>query len=225
MYMPAPLKIQAGDRYGRLCAVEELPQARTSAGRSKRLFLWRCDCGEEKAIPLVNVTTGKSTSCGCWQKEWTKKKHTKHGMTNSKEYYTYKSAKNRCTNANDAHYEYYGGRGIEFRFNSFKEFYDELGDKPEGMTLDRIDTNGHYERGNVRWATRQQQSLNRRHWSNSRYRGVTSSGKKWRAEIQKDGKRYILGSFNTDDDAALAYDEKAKELYGNDALLNFPQDL
>lgn len=71
---------------------------------------------------------------------------------------SYYKAKQRCKLGSKHHKCY---EGVEFRFNSFKEFLDELGERPEGHTLDRIDTLGHYEKGNVRWATVAQQARNR----------------------------------------------------------------
>lgn len=75
----------------------------------------------------------------------------------------YNSARTRCNNPNNAGYSYYGGRGIEFRFKDFDEFISELGERPsDGHSLDRIDNDGHYEKGNVRWATKSEQMNNRR---------------------------------------------------------------
>jgi hypothetical protein len=84
------------------------------------------------------------------------------GFHRMPEFEIYKQAKKRCQNQGHKDYRRYGGRGIQFRFHSFEEFYKELGLRPVGMTLDRIDNNGHYEVGNVQWATRKQQIDNRR---------------------------------------------------------------
>lgn len=74
----------------------------------------------------------------------------------------FNSARTRCNNPNTAVYSYYGGRGIEFRFTSFDEFFKELGNRPsDSHSLDRIDNDGHYEKGNVRWATKKEQIGNR----------------------------------------------------------------
>jgi len=79
------------------------------------------------------------------------------------ESWAYTKAKQRCCNPNDPQYHYYGGRGIEFRFNSFTEFFEVIGAKPSRKhSLDRIDVNGHYEKDNVRWATMKEQNRNKR---------------------------------------------------------------
>jgi hypothetical protein len=88
-------------------------------------------------------------------------------MSYTSEYGRYKEAKSRCTDPRRICWKDYGGRGIRFLFTSFEQFYAELGDCPKGLQLDRINNDGHYEPGNVRWATVSQQARNRR----SRVRG------------------------------------------------------
>jgi len=90
-------------------------------------------------------------------------------MAKTPTYNSYLSAKGRCTNPNNGNYFNYGGRGIEFKFTSFEQFIKELGPKPSSKhSLDREDNEGHYEHGNVRWATRDQQANNRRKFSKDR---------------------------------------------------------
>lgn len=78
------------------------------------------------------------------------------------EYRAYIDAKSRCNNPNSQRWYTHGGRGIKFLFSNFDEFFAAVGQRPDGMTLDRIDNDGHYEAGNVRWATPSQQVSNRR---------------------------------------------------------------
>lgn len=85
-----------------------------------------------------------------------------HGMTGTPEHNAYISARQRCTNVWNPEWEDYGGRGIKFLFESFMQFYKELGPRPAGMSLDRINNDGNYEPGNVRWATDIEQRHNQR---------------------------------------------------------------
>lgn len=86
---------------------------------------------------------------------------TKHGMSRTPEYGAYLAAKQRCTNSKDDAWPDYGGRGIEFRFTSFEQFFAEIGPRPSlKHSLDRKENDGHYELGNVRWATMREQNLN-----------------------------------------------------------------
>lgn len=99
-----------------------------------------------------------------------KGKHVKHGMTSTPEYKAWDSAVSRTTNPNVKCWERYGGRGItmcqEWR-DSFMAFYEHIGPRPDGLSLDRIDNDGNYEPGNVRWATKKQQTANKR-WPRKR---------------------------------------------------------
>lgn len=90
----------------------------------------------------------------------------------------YNDAKKRCESETSPRYKYYGARGIEFRFNSFDEFFAELGDKPDPTySLDRIDNNGHYEIGNVRWASKSKQVANRRFYEKPWLKGNSNNAK------------------------------------------------
>ena len=102
----------------------------------------------------------------------------------SPEQIAYTQAKCRCNNPRHKQYMSYGGRGIQFLFRSFKEFLDDIGEKPGiNYQLDRINNDGNYEIGNVRWATRQQNSENRRTTRLITHKGKTQSLTKWCEEL------------------------------------------
>lgn len=110
-------------------------------------------------------------------------------------YNRYNAARYRCENEKSPHYKNYGGRGIEFRFSSFFEYLNALGAAPgSGYTVDRINNNGHYEAGNIQWATRKEQQINKRERQDSTHWGVSkhSSGN-WHCRAYTNGKRVHLG--------------------------------
>jgi hypothetical protein len=102
------------------------------------------------------------------------------GKQRKLEYGSFYNAHSRCNNPNNSAYKYYGGRGIEFRFNNFEQFIAYIGDRPTPKhTLDRINTDGHYEPGNVRWATRLEQQNNLRFNTRLTLDGVTRTLPEW----------------------------------------------
>jgi hypothetical protein len=134
---------------------------------------------------------------------------------NTPEYQAWADAKSRCTNPNHKRYSDWGGRGIEFRFESFADFYMELGPRPEGYTLDRINNEGHYETGNVRWATRTQQQHNRRRNETTGVRQVKTKGlvtTTYQAYIHIEGKFHQLYTGPSYEDAVAARRKAEEEL-------------
>ena len=139
---------------------------------------------------------------------------TVHNMTDTPECRAYHAAKSRCNNPKDKAYANYGGRGIEFRFKSFLEFYAHIGPKPSPKhSLDRIRNGGHYELGNVKWSTQREQAINRR---TRRFAGAKGAyfqeGRKkpWLALISVRHKLMNLGYYATEEEAHQAY-VQAKE--------------
>lgn len=153
-------------------------------------------------------------------------KREKHGKNKTTEYIIWNNMKDRCFNVKNEHYNRYGGRGINVCpswKNSFMSFYsfleEEIGLRPSKYyTLDRINNDGNYEPGNVRWADKITQSRNRsvREGSKSGISGVTwnKTNKNWRVRISVDGKEKNLGSYSSITEAERAV-KKGKEKHWN----------
>lgn len=150
------IKDISGEKFGRLTA--------ESYRREGRRTLWkcRCECGQKTEVTLGGLTSGKTKSCGCLRSENISLRMRTHGFSKSAEYRAFRNAINRCNREADPRYKSYGGRGIEFRFKSFEEFIGHIGEKPSAdHSLDRINSDGHYEIGNVRWAVQVEQARNK----------------------------------------------------------------
>lgn len=136
-----------------------------------RAIRLRCDCGNEYVARPDKLVSGHVRSCGCLQAELasaTGLQNHKHGLSRHQLYDTWWNMIARCEDPNDGHYPRWGGRGIRVCHDwhdlaTFVEYIErQLGPRPDGHSLDRIDNDGHYEPGNVRWATASQQRGNQR---------------------------------------------------------------
>lgn len=159
------LLVKSGDKYGRFTIIEEVEPHIQPNGKSNRQFRCSCSCGNERIIHLSSLRTGNSRSCGCYLKEITSQLKTKHGKGYHYLYQTWTNMKQRCYNTNIRNYKHYGGRGIKVCdrwLESFLNFLEDMGERPSGMSLDRINNDGNYEPSNCRWATNEQQNKNRR---------------------------------------------------------------
>jgi hypothetical protein len=145
-----------GRKFGKLTVLERAQEK----SKGNTLWLCKCDCGNTSLVQGGSLRGEAVRSCGCLQKE----KATKHGMEGTSIYLVWASMKARCSDENKEFYKYYGGRGIAVcdRWKDFENFYADMGDRPEGLSLDRIDNNKGYSPDNCRWATNLQQRRNTR---------------------------------------------------------------
>lgn len=135
-------------------------------------MLCLCGCGKETLVAKRNRKERGQVKGESMPYLHGHSQHMKHGHCRrtgaSSEFSTYQAAKQRCINPKNKNYDYYGGRGIKFLFLDFQQFFSELGKRPKGKSLDRKNNDGHYEPGNVRWATKAQQDKNKRKWGTCR---------------------------------------------------------
>lgn len=178
-----PLKDYAGETFGRLIAVS-LVEREDKWNDHKWLF--KCQCGNEKVAGIKQVRSGHTSSCGCLASEVVVKRNTSHGLSkNSATYRSWKDMRARCNSPSNSDFKDYGGRGVSIcdRWNDFGAFFADMGERPTGTTLDRIEVNGNYEPSNCRWATASQQANNKRSNHVIEYRGQKRTLLQWCGEF------------------------------------------
>lgn len=169
-----------GKKFNRLTVVSFV-----GSSNGSRHSMWEClcVCGGKCIVTGTSLRSGQ-ISCGCARVEYGKSKKT-HGEANpaTAEYRAYFGAKNRCTNTNCPKYRGYGGRGVKFLFDSYEDFLKEVGRKPnKSFVLDRIDVNGNYEIGNLRWSSPKESSLNIR----TRPETILLKDGRWASQVAKE---------------------------------------
>jgi hypothetical protein len=174
--MSKPLNNLQGFQFGSLTVL----QLGKSHGNGA-VWLCQCKCGTQKEIRASDMVQGSVKSCGCEHTKRIAKASTTHGMTNTRTYSIWQAMRLRCNRINQD----YSCRGITYdeRWDSFENFYLDMGEVPESMSIDRIDVNGNYNKDNCRWATREQQANNTRANVFIEWNGKRQTRSQWEREL------------------------------------------
>jgi hypothetical protein len=166
-----------GSKYGKLTVLSRAENDRF--GRTR----WNvvCDCGTKKVIALYQMNSGHTKSCGCIRG----RSNFRHGGRGTPTHNTWVGMKQRCLYPKHDEYARYGGRGIQVceRWMTYENFLADMGEKPEGMTIERENSDGNYEPANCRWATMKEQNRNRSSNINVEIDGRTQCVKDWCDEL------------------------------------------
>ncbi len=177
MFTKTPMDL-TGKRFGRWSVLS----FHHRDGNYARHWLCACDCGTRKVVAQYSLHGGLSKSCGCLSVETNIARSTTHGRYYTPEHSSWNNMLERCRNPKNAQWKDYGGRGITVcdPWRDFSAFLADVGERPsDAHSLDRIDVNGHYEPGNVRWTDRLTQNNNRRDNRRLTYKGQTHTVSEW----------------------------------------------
>lgn len=167
-----------GQKFGRLTALD-------FSHRDGWNYYWKCQCDCGNVVYVHNgslLSKNRGTkSCGCWNRESASKRNKTHGMTKTKIHHAWYTMLQRCDNPKATGYYNYGGRGIRvcLEWYDFAQFYADMGDRPSGHCLDRIDNDGNYCKENCRWVTHRQNHNNKRTNKPITHNGQTKTGAEW----------------------------------------------
>lgn len=177
--MPQKISI-LGQRSHKLLVIKEIPES-----YKRELYcICRCDCGNEIKIRSSAIRYGLTKSCGCLKKDV--KSNYIHGLSKTRMFRIWQKMRLRCEKPNVHEYKHYGGRGIKVckRWSKYLNFYEDMKDTyKDGLTIDRINNNGHYCKKNCRWITMKEQQFNKRTSVFIKLNGVTKNLSVWSKEL------------------------------------------
>lgn len=162
-------------------------------GKTPRECIFKCGyCNNEFQVRLTSVTSGNTNSCGCYKKKALAERVKTHGLSKTSEFNIWQHIKDRCFNSNNKKYKHYGGRGIKVCkewIESFEQFLMDMGSRPTiKHTIERIDTNGDYCKGNCKWATKKEQNRNRTITKYVTYNEIEKPLSEWIEELKLNDK-------------------------------------
>ncbi len=187
--MPAKLDL-TGRVFVQLTVLQRAPTP--SWAPKKTWWQCRCTCGNTIAVRGANLVSGNTKSCGCRRADVIRQRLTKHGACGTREYITWCHIIDRCENPNALGFKHWGGRGIrlcEAWRHDFAAFLRDVGPRPSRRhSIERIDNDGHYEPGNVRWATKRDQANNSRNNHRLTWNGRTLTIMQWSRHLHFSGR-------------------------------------
>lgn len=192
------MRVFKGSRIGRWTAIRPAGVHRFPSGKTQSIWLCRCDCGSEMAIKIGSLTNGNSRSCGCLYLET---RNTTHGMSRTSTHRAWRAMVSRCSDSHDKDYRRYGARGIVVCDRWLgdigpKNFLADMGPRPLGCTIDRIDNDGPYSPDNCRWVTAKMQGRNRHNNRMAELDGEWKCVSEW-AEVLGSHRNYLYQWLNS----------------------------
>ena len=181
--MGRKIKDRTGEQFGKW-TIKEFSHTTKKAYGNTTYWVCECSCGNAGVVSTKNLTSGKSTSCGC------SRGYRVHSMSATVTYKSWQSMKERCYNPKAIYYARYGGRGISVcdRWkDSFENFYNDMGDRPsKEYSLDRENNDGDYSPDNCRWSTKEVQANNKSNNRSLTYNGITMNLGQWAKKLNID---------------------------------------